>query len=691
MRTYLSRVAVGLALAYGATIPACSRDNPDKTVAHNGTLSMALETVSASGKVYRLRNAMLPIGNAFDFDVTSPMMTLRSEDNPTNPVLETFLAAGDYRIRLLDGWFIEQVDDLLGTSAAVPAALISSDNQGFSIQSDQETVVNFEFQVNGERVSFGPPGRLIVTVGVQEREAGTQTGSNARRTLIETNLDALSGFTLEQVLEAAQINSGVPPDPLSVYQQIFDSYASAGVARLTDAVHCGDETTGGSPSLNGYPLRCDRLEQAQIDNLSQWFPLAAVNRIDLAPADGAHCGQQRMIFANNAFIGNGRIFMILEAEIPNPHPECGVDACAPLAQFWAAQEGIDDPVQRHNRLVEAFLTGSPELASSGFGPFMSVQNLSVGTGNIRTNNFDDSPWTIRQFKLLVDPLGQSRAVPFPVADAAHGPLWDDTSTLPAAATCRQSFLQAVDGLLPDNPAEMAFIVDESCYDAESPNDFFTQNYPLHLANGTGSFRAELEAKLAGTGLTPENIAARAQFSGSCMGCHEEANGIDLGRGAFAPFSTGFVQVSEQFIEDCGDGSTCFGISQALRDVFLPHRMQAMSTLLGRPIACGGVVVADAGGDAGAAVDGGGIITPPPPLPGLSDAGVTLPVADGGSVNAPADGGIVVVAADGGSVVLSSNTVLTPNETISDLVVQEQAVRGSLTGQTLGGQPAGITH
>jgi len=65
--------------------------------------------------------------------------------------------------------------------------------------------------------------------------------------------------------------------------------------------------------------------------------------MDLAPANGAHCGQQRMIFASNA---QNRMFFIIEAQVPNPAPELGIDGCLPLAQFWLDQNAIYDPFVR---------------------------------------------------------------------------------------------------------------------------------------------------------------------------------------------------------------------------------------------------------------------------------------------------------------------------------------------------------
>jgi hypothetical protein len=281
------------------------------------------------------------------------------------------------------------------------------------------------------------------------------------------------------------------------------------------------------------------------------------------------------------------------------------------------------------RLAEAFLTGSGELAAAGFGPFLSVENLSVGSGNIRTNNFDDSPWTLREFK-FEKTASQARIAQFPIDSAPHGALWNDLENLPAGEQCRTSFLDALPGLLSNDPAEMAFIVDKPCLDAESPNDGFNQDYATHLSQGSGTFRAALEARLTGTGLTPEDVATRARFAGSCIGCHQEANGASLGQGVVAPFSNGFVHVDEGFPEDCGDGTQCFTISPALKQVFLPRRMVALNGLLGT--ACG---AADAG-----VVDGGSAPPPPfeagppptplPPPPPVGDAGVSPSPSDGGS-------------------------------------------------------------
>jgi hypothetical protein len=346
------------------------------------------------------------------------------------------------------------------------------------------------------------------------------------------------------------------------------------------------------PSLNGYSLLCPRRESEQFANLDAWFPIAMVNRLDLAPADGADCGQQRMIFANNSPIGNSRMFMILEAQLPNPNPECGVDACRPIADFWSSLGAVDDPTARGRMLADAFLRSGV----GPFAPFMNSDHLGPAGGQVRTNNFDDFEWTLREFHFQSAP--DVLPLPAPVAEAPNGELWNDLSTLPQGKACRQNFLEAMDGLLGDNLNAMSFPVAEECKDSESPNDFSRQDYSAHLASGSGEFIGELQAKLNGTGLSPLDIAARARFAGSCMGCHQEAGGSSLGGGLSVPFRGDFVHVSEASVEDCGDGTACFALSETLRDVFIPERLEALSRFIAAPAVCGGQGGGGAGGSSG---------------------------------------------------------------------------------------------
>lgn len=345
----------------------------------------------------------------------------------------------------------------------------------------------------------------------------------------------------------------------------------------------GGEDGGGGPefgAIDGYPLQCPRIEANQIDNIDAWFPISISNRFDHAPEDGANCGQQRIVFANNS---QNRMFMIFEAVIPNPNPGCGLAACRPVVEFWARLNDVTDVDKRRKQLKKAFLTGHPKLEAGGFGPFVDARNYAFGTGQVRTNNFDQDPWTLREFKLVEHPRPGKKsllhAAQVPVTYSPIGDHWNDALDTPLGPECRESFLVAMEGLLTDEPDAMSFPIDPMCRAAESRDDGIS-DFAQQLVLGTGAFEAAIEARLdeLGSPLTAIDIAQRAHFAGACIGCHEQTNGADLGNGVRAPFSAGFTH-SVEFADDCGDGQQCFAISDALTSSFLPHRKAVMEAFL----------------------------------------------------------------------------------------------------------------
>jgi hypothetical protein len=558
-----------------------STDTPKEGEATlSGTLAMALTARGDSGSLYRLRDATFQVNdpNFFFFQ------TFNTENDPLATRLEATLPTGDFQITLFGGFALERVEPD-GSVVRVSSSLLSPSSQTFHIDANQETNVEYRFETSGEIIAFGGDGRLVVNIDVAEREG------ESRRTVIETSQTALSSVTLRETLDAALQNGGMGgTNAEEVYHALIESYNES-PGRDPSLRHCDDELTNGQPSLNGFPLACPRFESEQFDNLDAWFALAFVNRLDLAPTDGSNCGQQRMIFANPF---NGRMFIIIEAEIPNPTPECGVNACRPVAEFWESLATVPDADERGGLLRDAFL-------SSGvgpIGPFINAQHLGPDGGQIRTNNFNDFQWTLREFR--VQPAPFVLPVQVSVSEAPNGELWNDTSTLPQAATCRASFLASIPNLLSDNLATMGFPVAEVCEDAESPNDFFRQDYASHLGFGSGEFTEEIETLIEGSGLSAFDVASRARFAGSCIGCHIESGGASLGRGVFAPPQFDFVQVSEFATESCPEGGTCFGISEALRTVFLPHRIDVQRNFLASSDACGEPAPDPGGFDGGVA-------------------------------------------------------------------------------------------
>lgn len=559
-----------------------------------------------------------------------------------------------------------------GGGRIINAALESDAIQNFTIFPNNSSFVFYTFRVGDNVISF-EPGTINVIFEVIEdgvvnpnpTDPCDDAAGMKRPSVIETSTAALRFVTLRDVFNAMAVNDGFSTDGEMVYKEIIDSYASAGQARLPDAIHCGDETTNGVPSLNGYPIDCDRQERFQFDNLDFWQPTAFVNRFDLAPESGAHCGQQRMVFSSNAI---NRMFFILEAQVPNPRPELGIEGCMPLARFWADQVQIEDATLRGLRLTNAFLSGDAGLQEQGFGPFVKASNYTVGTGQIRTNNFDDGIWTLREFKLAAD-SDDVKAIPFPVAEAPHGPLWNDTISSPNGELCREAFLTSLQGLLLDEPNAMTFVVPHECKDAESRNTF-EQDYGSQMAQGSGVLIEQIEALVGNTGLSAFDIANRASFAGSCIGCHSEAVGRDLGNGVSAPFSLDFVHVGE-FTESCPDGSECFQTSSGLKSSFLPHRIDVLSrfTDVSMPPSC---------------EDG--------PLPEF-DAGVDVVSTDFAVTGESLDEGVITSAAvvDGG-VAEPVAVELPPAETpVADLVQQDEEIREQFGRRTVGGQDARVSH
>jgi len=560
----------------------------------------------------------------------------------------------------------------------VQAQLLSNAVQAFTVFGAEETFINYHFRVGEELIDFSR-GKLRIGISVEDSIEECVPPPNAisqDRVMLEHDVAALQGVSLLDVFTALATNEQHTTDPRLLYQQLIDSYASVEQARLPEAIHCGDERTDGTPTLNGYPITCDRRERFQFDNLAAWFPTAFVNRIDLAPENGAHCGQQRMIFANNT---QGRMFLIFEAQIPNPAPEQGLIGCAPLAEFWLAANTIDDPVERGARLRTAFLIGAPQLLAAGFGPFFTPSNHTVGTGTIRSNNFDQDPWTLREFKLALDG-SQLAVIPFPVAESPNGALWDDTVPLAQGAACRANFIAAAQGLLSNDPAEMSFVVDHACKNSESRNDF-SEAYAQRMSPGFG---AQLDAAFRPLGLSATDVANRAHFAGSCIGCHVENNGVPLGGGATSPFSLGFVHVGE-FQSSCA-GRACFPISEALRNTFLPRRLRALTDLLGvelpsNPCEQGGGGTGGIGGTGGVPSAGRGGIG------GVNSGGATTAGAPGNGMGVGGQGGAPVFS-PAPNVDIELPQASTP---VEELQEQDAEIRQVYGDKTLGGRKAQVTH
>ncbi|XXX74538.1 hypothetical protein WMF30_43510 [Sorangium sp. So ce134] len=439
-----------------------------------------------------------------------------------------------------------------------------------------------------------------------------------RKSLIvtkETDPDLFTEFTLSFVLQRLLSSVDSNQDPEELYKRWWDTQNVASNAAFTDpdAIHCDDETdSNGNPTLNGFPYTCPRNEGvlARTDpsnpGLSSPFnpagpnfmePVALVNRFDLAPVDGSHCGEYRIIYAKKSSGATDRNFIIFEAQLPNPHPECGIAACLPVAEFWA---NLSDPnvtaTQRRNALEGFYFFGLP-----GFEPVIDASHFMADTGQIRTNQFMASsggfqPWVLREFKLDLD-IGSSPRLFFKPVTVKENPfpgLFNASfASDPRGAAFQSSFPDALDGLVPlgddENDISLRTLPNQGLFNSgESimdPTDGTANNnnYRARMQGNT-AFAADITTALGpilvSRGLpsgmvTADNAADRATTQ-SCAGCHELSSRDDENVGgvhvwpAHAPTTAPgtFVHVNE-------DGE----ISNPLRWTFLPHRAQVLKSFI----------------------------------------------------------------------------------------------------------------
>ncbi|AUX49118.1 uncharacterized protein SOCE26_106630 [Sorangium cellulosum] len=432
-----------------------------------------------------------------------------------------------------------------------------------------------------------------------------------RKSLIvtkETDPGVFTEFTLSFVLQKLIDSVGSDQQPLNLYQRWWDTQNDDSHSFFgdPDSTHCDDvlDSNGGG-LLNGFPYTCPRNEGVlagsnPFDPNGPHFmePVALVNRFDLAPVDGSHCGEYRIIYAKKSSSPIDRNFIIFEAQLPNPNPECGIAACLPVAEFWA---NLSDPnmtsTQRRDALEGFYFNGLP-----GFAPVIQASNFMASTGQIRTNQFmrtarpalDPQPWTLREFKLDLgtDFLDNSIRLFFEPVTVKENPSASLFSASfdpndPRGAAFRSGFLDALDGLVPvgddENDISLRTLPNQDLFNTGESVVDSSSDYRQHLQGNT-AFIADIDAALApiiqSRGLLPgmvtaDNAADRATTQ-SCAGCHElssvdneDLGGLHVWPEHFPTTAPGtFVHVNEE-----GE------ISAPLQWTFLPHRAQVLTSFI----------------------------------------------------------------------------------------------------------------
>ena len=410
------------------------------------------------------------------------------------------------------------------------------------------------------------------------------------RSLFVTDSSVLARFTLERVLEALVASAGSNQTPLGVYQQWWDTNNKArpAVGGRSGAMggHCDDD--GGL--LNGFPIDCPR-QEGTLTNTNpfvagpdHYSAIGVVNRFDLAPSNGANCGQYRVVFGKDSGLSSGsdRNLVIFEAVLPNPNPSRGIDGCFPVAQFW---DHLSTAADAGSGSLADALDGFFFTGLSGFEPVITADHYGAkggsDTGQIRANQFMNGvsylggpalhqDWQLREYRLqratnvaapnnLVIRLDSVKNDPSPSLIAGADPLSTQFQT---------AFLAQVASLAAPDTNLIAMATAPQFNAGQSREQSPADNY--ERAGASAAFLGQIAARIPASdaGLLPGHILARATTQ-SCQGCHIGENNGDLGGGLRWPNNdNGFVQITEHS-----------RLSAALTGTFLPFRKHVLETFV----------------------------------------------------------------------------------------------------------------
>jgi hypothetical protein len=415
---------------------------------------------------------------------------------------------------------------------------------------------------------------------------------------------ALKDFSFQSVMNQI-VATGAPGSTqtaLELYDQMVDTLNQP--PGDTSGPHC----TG---TINGFAADCPRPEGALAttnpfkSGSDGMVPVALVNRFDLAPANGANCGEYRIVFAiPTPAQPVSRFLMIFEATLPNPSPSQGLAACLPVAQFWdnLSASGITN-AQFASKLKSFYFTGIPGLAGNPpFPPVIQAQNYGIGgpkntnTGQIRINMLafpdvgEDSQWQLRELTL-------SQACTGSVCTLTANNTFDKNNPFGglfqngAGANFQTEFIGQVKSLSATTIPLISMKTPNVDNGGQSSEQDDTNDYACQAGagNAAGDFSCSKEAKnttlesaiqtqltaLGNTTLTPTDIIQRATTQ-SCAGCHQLSPGTSLGGGLTWPASEGFTQVNEEGAQ-----------SSALTNFFLPFRSSVLTKFINKHCSGGG--------------------------------------------------------------------------------------------------------
>ncbi len=379
------------------------------------------------------------------------------------------------------------------------------------------------------------------TAIAQHASAAPPVTADPRRSLVVTEQIILTRFPLQRVLDQLVAQSGVPGlTSLDLFHQWWDTQnESDSPGRGSGPIFCDDTVdAAGTPAINAFPYTCRPAPaegvQAGADpftapdtNPDAYLPIGLFNRFDVAPADGSHCGEHRIVYAKRSGLVSPlqRNLLIFEAALPNPHPQDKLKGCKKIAKFWADLTQVDDINELADRLEDFYFDGIANVP-----PVVHVNHYggnANGSGQVRTNQFlNPAPffiWSLREFKLLRTCSGRScTAMRFvPVTDKTNpfGPLFQPAATHAKSADFQKFFPGQVKALAAATLTGIDFKVPDSFNTAQSQASGSTENnYAVQFTADPSTLRTEIETQLAALGSTLTPIKS------SCVRRHSPAPG-----------------------------------------------------------------------------------------------------------------------------------------------------------------------
>ncbi len=322
------------------------------------------------------------------------------------------------------------------------------------------------------------------------------------------------------------------------------------------------------------------LDSSDLINNDGMLPTAVFNRFDLSASSGEHCGEYRIIYHKNT--GAGRFFLIFEAQYPNPEPSKGSAGCYAVVDFWQ-KVGQKTKAQALVELEKFFYQGL-EHEGVNLPAVVNFTHYTHETGQIRSNQFVDGPWQLREFKTDIDTNGKAILAADTVKDNPLKQLFDneqnsESNELKALRTYFNNDFDNhyIDNLLTpekhtNNPDASSIIngfgLGSDNHYNEFQSDSSSSDNTANPRNTTlGSAINNKLDELSLSSYTPQMIRNRAEAM-SCSGCHQNSNGAEVAPNVNWPNSGFFVHVNER-------GS----LSSALTEQFLPARAKLLKNYL----------------------------------------------------------------------------------------------------------------